>query len=66
MCHQKFSEFLGRANPFVILCLSMNRSYRLFLLGNAERKGPDPYCQKNPRDCGKFSWIHYEEPDFNN
>ncbi len=27
-------------------------------------KAPYPCCQENPRDCGKFSWIHFEEPDF--
>jgi hypothetical protein len=40
VCHQKFSEFLCRVNAFVMLGLSANRSYRLLLLGNAERKGP--------------------------
>src|SRR6266851_3879258 len=29
-------------------------------------KAPYPCCQENPGDCGKFSWIHFEEPDFNN
>src|SRR6266702_3703233 len=29
-------------------------------------KAPYPCCQENPRACGKFSWIHFEEPDFNN
>jgi hypothetical protein len=27
-------------------------------------KAPYPCCQENPRDCGKFSWFHFEEPDF--
>ncbi|MDX6463466.1 MAG: hypothetical protein QOE55_7163 [Acidobacteriaceae bacterium] len=39
-----------------MLGLSMNRS----------EKGPYPCCQENPRDCEKFSWIHFDEPDFNN
>ena len=29
-------------------------------------KAPYPCCQENPRDSGKFSWIHFEEPAFNN
>jgi hypothetical protein len=29
-------------------------------------KAPYPSCQAKVLDFGKFSWIHFDEPGFNN